>query len=225
MATAKKKAAVKKAAAAKKTPAPAKKTPAPAPAARTVRHPAATAAPKPKAGTLCEILCTAAGVSLVAGETYPAFAERVCGVLSDATKFPEDVFLKLPETVRNFYDACIDPINTKQFDKLPVLSGFPLVTGETGAPVVAVGAPAAGKTATLPGVPKGGQARVDSVAYKVRRAVILHGVNITFEQACKDAKVTGEERGGNGWNAFFNTKQALKIAEAEGLYKSPKGDK
>lgn len=75
------------------------------------------------------------------------------------------------------------------------------------------------KQATLPGVANGGpKARPDSVAFKMRVAVVK-SPDVTFEAALKAAGVKGEERGGNAWNAYFNARQVMAIASAEGVLK------
>ncbi len=69
------------------------------------------------------------------------------------------------------------------------------------------------KQATLPGVaekgPRETTPKKDSTAYKMRLAVVTDPA-ITYENACKKAKVT-EERGGNAWNAYQNAKQVMAI--------------
>lgn len=233
---------------------------------------------------------TATGVKPNAGETEAQYAERVCDAIS---KLKDEDFGKLSEVSRKWFDDCVDPINKKEFDKLPKLDGFVAVAGDAAAAAptgrrrttaaAAAAAPGAAKPdkpetaaqkkkrvakekkdaaaakkadakaakakaaqdkkdaaakkktdakakkdakkkpkqAQLAGMPEGSRARTDSVAFKVRRAVVLLGTDCTFEQALKKANVTGEKRGGNGWNAYFNSIQVLRIAAAEKAYKKP----
>jgi type IV secretory pathway VirB10-like protein len=246
---------------------------------------------------LFDEISKATGCTPNKGETAAQYTERACDAIS---KLKDDDFGKLSEPARKWFDDCVDPINKKEWDKLPALDGFVAVAADAAAPAAGdaktepaaarrrtttpVAAPAAAKAADKPetaaqkkkrvakekkdaaakkkadakaakdakeqaakdaaakkkadakakaeakknpkqaqfaGMPEGSRARTDSVAFKVRRAVVLLGTACTFEQALKKANVTGEKRGGNGWNAYFNSIQVLRIAAAEKAYKTP----
>lgn len=205
--------------------------------------PAVVAAPAPVQAPLtgiCAEMSTATGLTVNKGETEHQYTARLCDAVS---KLNDDVFNKLSEVARKFFDDCVDPLNKAEFDKLPALAGFvpvvdatpvaaPAPAAATGrralapAPAVAPAAPAAtakGKrkpaAPSEPKVPRG--PNTESVAYKMRLAVINGGTDISFEQTCKDAGVKGAVRGDNAWNAYFNTLQAIRIAASVKAYKQP----
>ena len=217
MATKKKGAAKKtltKKAPAKKAPvkkAPVKKAPAKAPADTSTEV---------SAKGLYGAISTTTGVAAVAGEAQQDYAVRVCQTISEMT---DDDFSKLNKQAQDWFDKAVEAINAEKPTDIPSLSGFPDSSARRAASAKTPAAKNNKKKsggeaqATLPGVAKGGKARVDSVAFRMRLQVV-RDLDISFDDACKGAKLKAE-RGSNAWNAYFNAVQTMRIARAEGIAK------
>ena len=153
------------------------------------------------------------GIEAKAKETAGDYAVRACQAISELT---DDKFGALPKPVQDWFDKSVEAINAEKPGDIPAISGFPTAAG-TKADGGTKPKKAAKKQATLPGVAKGGKARVDSVAYRMRLQVVKN-IDVDFDDACKGAKLKAE-RGSNAWNAYFNAVQTMRIARAEGLVK------
>ncbi len=204
-----KKPAIKKPAVKKPSSVAAKK-PAVKPAAAAAKKPATTPAAKPtaaalpKASSLFALLCAISTVGMPEpGEAHNAFVVRACDGIN---KLDDVAYGKLPKKVTDWFDSSVDHINKEQVDQVEQLEGYtaPAKPKRTA------------KQASLPGLASGGKARTDSVAYRVRCAVVEHGPDTVFEDACKKAGVGAQERGSNAWNAYFNAIQVLRIVESFG---------